>query len=208
MSRVRQNEVMSLVIPVAHDYICPWCWIAFVQSQRFEREQGVSFDWLGYELMPENLPWGTSTPAPEPDPRRPLTPTRMQLAYAASGMEAPTVVRPKQMRSHNALEATEHAKTHGVQDIFVDRMYRAYWEEGRPISDLDVIRELGTDLMDGDELVLAVQEKRYNDKIVPFDDEAYAAGIFNVPTFFIGGEKYAEQPYAVLERALLNALNR
>lgn len=199
---------MSLVIPVAHDYICPWCWIALIQTQRLEEELGVSFDWTGYELMPENLPWGTPAAPVEPDPRRAPTPTRMELAYAASGMQPPTVVRPKQMRSHNALEAAEHAKAQGVFDVFNDRMYRALWEDGREISSLDVIRELGSDLMDGDELVRAVEEKRYNDKIVPFDDQAYAAGIFNVPTFTIDGKKYAEQPYAILERAILDVMNR
>lgn len=205
---MRQNEAMSLVIPVAHDYICPWCWIALHQVKRLEDQFGVSFDWLGYELLPDDLPWPDYAPAPAGDPRKTPTPSRMALAYAASGMEAPTAERPPKMRSHNALEAAEHAKTQGVFDAFNERMYRAFWEEGREINHMDVIRELGADLMDADALIEAVAEKRYADKIVPFDDAAYDAGIFNVPTYIIDGRKYAEEPYAVLEKAVLDALNR
>ncbi|MFN3682861.1 MAG: DsbA family protein [Fimbriimonadaceae bacterium] len=197
---------MAITIPVAHDYICPWCYIGLFQARRLQREFGVEIEWLGYELMPENLPWPEPGPAKETDPRRPPTPSRLDLALAAMDLELPKVERPKRMRSHNALEATEHAKELGVGDEFVERLYRAYWEEGLEIDNPEVLARLAEPMLDPNAMLEAVRERRYAHRIVPFDDEAYSKGVFNVPTFFIGGERYAEQPYRVLARAVQELL--
>ncbi|MFX8000772.1 DsbA family protein, partial [Acinetobacter baumannii] len=79
----------------------------------------------------------------------------------------------------------------------------AYWQHGLEINKPEVIAEVAKPLLiDTVELLQAVAERRFTDKIVPFDDEAYAAGVYNVPTFFIDGERYAEQPTIVLKRAI------
>lgn len=192
-----------MVIPVAHDYICPWCWIAVSQTRRMRDDFGVTFDWLSYELMPDNLPWEDVPARPEVVSNRPKTPSRLDLAYAAEGMERPTVSGPSKMRSHNALQATEYVKSLGDADGFVVAMYRALWEEGREINALGEIEVIAAPFVDKvSDLVAAVERKAFADQIVPFDDEAYAKGVYNVPTYWIGGERYAEQPYSVLAKAL------
>lgn len=197
-----------MTIPVAHDFICPWCWIAFFQAKQLRREfPEVQFDWVGYELMPEALEWPEPAPdAPEVTTNRPKTPTRMDLAYAAQGMSAPTAERPKRMRSHNALEAVEYAKSEGVQDALVEKLYRAYWEEGKEINNIGVLRELADGIVGNlDDMQTAIEEKRFQNNIIGFDDDAYAAGVYNVPTYWIGGERYAEQPVYVLQDAINKA---
>ncbi len=175
--------------------------------ERLEKELGVSFELLGYELMPEELSWGDPAPKPDPDPRRPVTPSRMDLAYSASDMEAPANIQPKKMRSHNALLATEFAKSVGVEMAFARRLYEAYWIEGIEINDIQELTKLGKGIVpDVDALVRSVKAREFESKIVKFDDDAYAAGVFNVPTYFIGGEKYAEQPYAVLAKVIRREL--
>ena len=196
-----------MVIKVAHDYICPWCWIAVFQTRDLMQEFGVTFDWLSYELIPDELPWPDSPSVPEVKTNRPKTPSRMDLAWAASGVEKPTVERPKQMRSHNALEATEYVKAHGEHQAFVEAMYRAYWEKGLEINSLPVIEKIAADYVaDVADLLRAVEDKAYNEKIVKFDDESYSKGVYNVPTYRIGGERYAEQPTSVLRQAIRSAL--
>lgn len=194
-----------MTIPVAHDFTCPWCWIGFFQVRAMQREFGVEFDWLAYELYPDELPW------PEPGPRlvetpRPKTPTRLELAYAAQGMQKPTVIRPSKMRIHNAHEAMELAKVHRVDDELVERLYRAYWERGEVINDVEVLVCLSDGLLQADELRSAVEERRFKDKIVGFDQGAYATGVYNVPNFWIGQRMLAEQPYMVLQSALRRVL--
>lgn len=166
-------------------------------------EFGVELDWLSYELYPEEIPWDTTPRPPQVETNRPKTPSRLELAYAAQGMDWPTVKRPKLMRIHNALEATEYVKSNGNVNEFIERMYRAYWEEGREINAIEVIQELAEGLVpEVDHLVKAVENREFDDRIVKFDDDAYASGVYNVPTFFIGGERYAEQSYRALSRAL------
>ncbi|MCW5939783.1 MAG: DsbA family protein [Fimbriimonadaceae bacterium] len=194
---------MSTTIVVAHDFTCPWCWIGWHQAERLRAEFEVKIEWAGYELMPENLPWPAPGPQIPSDPRRPITPSRLELAYAAEDLDRPHATRPKNMRTHNALEAVEHLKQEGFAHEFVGRMYRAYWTQGQEIDALDVIEELAAGLTeDWAAMRSAIESRKYADKIVPFDDDAYAAGVFNVPTFFIGEARLAEQPYRTIARAV------
>ena len=200
-----------MTIRVAHDFTCPWCWVGLFQAKDLAREFGATIDWVGYELWPLDLDWPAPSPAaPEPDKpsNKPQTPSRMDLAYAAQGMEPPTATRPRRMRTNNVHQAVEFAKTVGVQDEFIERLYRALWEQGREINAPDVLRELASGLMDADAMLVAVEEVRYRDQVVGFDDPAYASGVYNVPTFFIGEERYAAQPLTVLRKAVRGALAR
>lgn len=194
---------MKLTIPIAHDFICPWCWVGLFQARRLQEEFGVELDWQGYELFPDELEWGYGTPAPPPPPNKPPTPSRFEFLLAAENMELPRSVRPHHMRTHNAHEAVEYAKTEGAADRLVEVLYRAYWEEGQEINDPKVLKKLSKSVIqDRDAMMAAIEKRRFKDRIVGFDDAAYAAGVYNVPTFFIGTERYAEQPYRVLKAAV------
>lgn len=194
---------MALTIPVAHDFICPWCWVAFFQAKRLKEEFGAEIEWKGYELFPEELEWPDPTPQPEPPANKPAVPSRLDFLLVADGLELPKAIRPKKMRTHNAHEALEYAKTEGKADAFAEALYRAYWEKGREIDKPEVLRELAQGLLDDpDAMLKAVEEKTYAANIVGFDDDANANGVYNVPTYWIGGERYAEQPYANLKKAV------
>jgi predicted DsbA family dithiol-disulfide isomerase len=192
-----------MTIPIAHDFICPWCWVGLLQAKRLKEEFGAEIEWRGYELFPEALAWPTPAPAAETPANKPATPSRFDFLLHADGLEMPTSVRPQRMRTHNAHEALEYAKTEGKADEFAEALYRAYWEDGREINRPDVLHELARNILsDPDEMLRAVNEKRYAANIVGFDDDAYASGVYNVPTFYIDGERYAEQPYTVLKKAV------
>ncbi len=196
---------MALTIPIAHDFICPWCWVGFFQAKRLREEFGAEIEWRGYELFPDALEWPAPSPTPEPPANKPSVPSRLDFILVADEIELPKRARPPKMRTHNAHEALEHAKTEGKADAFAERLYRAYWEGGREINKPEVLRELAQGLLDVEAMAKAVEERSYAANIVGFDDDAYAAGVYNVPTFWIGGERYAEQPYVVLKKAVQEA---
>lgn len=191
-------------IDVAHDFTCPWCWIGWKQVLKLEEEFGIEMNWIGYELFPPEMPWPEpGPPAPELPANRPKTPSRLELAYAAQSMEKPTVQRPRYMRIHNALEAVEYAKRHGDHRGLVSALYPAYWEEGQAIGELEVLENLAAPFVENVQDMLAkVEARAYNGDIIPFDDEAFARGVYNVPTFFIGGERYSEQTYMSIAKAM------
>ncbi|HWA83808.1 MAG TPA: dihydrofolate reductase family protein [Fimbriimonadaceae bacterium] len=193
-----------LAIPVAHDFTCPWCWIGLFQAKRLKAEFGVEIEWRGHELWPEELEWPEYRPAAA-IPGRPPVPSRLDFIKLMDGIEVPVTERPKRMRVHAPLEAVEFFKERQPEsvDAFVEAVYRAYWERAERIGDVEVLVALagrfGIDLVD---LAEALESRRFRDRVVHFDAPSYKAGVFNVPTFWIGGEPYAEQPYAVLEKAM------
>lgn len=195
-----------MIIPLAHDYSCPWCWVGLLQADQLRAEFGVQFDWLGYELYPEDLEFPTWNRGEEPTDRPP-TPTRMELAYAAQGIEKPANKGPFPMRTHSAHEATEYAKeTGGVYDL-VSAFYHAYYEQAANLEDIDTLAELARPIVRSlDDMLSAIESKRYKANITGFDEGAYRTGVYNVPTFYIDGVRYAEQPYAVLRKAMQKAV--
>jgi predicted DsbA family dithiol-disulfide isomerase len=198
---------MSVTIPVAHDFICPWCWVGMLQAKRLEEDFDVKIEWLGYELFPDELEWPEWTPGPPPPANKPVTPSRFDFLLAADGITMPSVERPHKMRTHYAHEAVEYAKTEGVANELTEALYRAYWQRGEEINNPDVIHRVAEGIVkDHDALDEAVRTRKFKDNIVGFDDPAYALGIYNVPTFHIDGGRYAEQPYSALHAAVRSAI--
>ncbi|HMS54095.1 MAG TPA: dihydrofolate reductase family protein [Fimbriimonadaceae bacterium] len=196
---------MPLVIPVAHDFTCSWCWIGFWQTRELREEFGVEFDWLAYELYPEPMPLPTAPP-PQPESPRPKTPSRLSLAYAAQRL-APPERRPPDVRTHVAHQAVEYAKTLGLADRLVEELYIAHWQEFRDIGDPGQILKIAEGLgIDPGRLRRSIEERRFESKITPFDAPAHATGVYNVPTYWIGGQRYAEQSMALLRKALVEEI--
>jgi len=197
---------MSLTIPVAHDFVCPWCWVGLLQAKRLIAEEGVEIEWVGYELWPENLPKPPPSPPKQVNPDRPPVPSRLEFLLMMDGVELPSVERPKGILTHNAHEALEFAKAQGRGFEFCEVLYRAYWERGVNINDPAQLFNLADRHgLDQIGLIKTIAERTYADKIVGFDEPSYATGIYNVPTFTIGDMRYAEQPYAVLQKAVREA---
>lgn len=195
---------MKPVIKVAHDIICPWCWIAYEQTKILQPEFDVEFDWVGHELFPPDMEWPDPTPPAEYNSKRAPVPTRLELAYAASGLTPPPPnIRPKGMRSHNVLLALEWAKSEGVFSALNAKLYEGYWLEGQNVNDLETLKSLSAQLgLNTAALVRSVEAEEHADKIVPFDEPSYEAGVYNVPTYYVGALKLAEQPLPVLRSAI------
>lgn len=199
---------MPLTIPIAHDFICPWCWVGLLQARKLQEELGVRLEWRGYELFPIDLEW-PDYPIVNRPLDKPATPSRFELMLAADGIRMPEKAHPHKMRTYNAHQAVEFAKTEGddVADEFVEALYRAYWQKGEVINDLAVLKKVAQGIVtDIDGMLAAARTRRFRSNIVEFDEEAYSKGVYNVPTFFIGGQKLAEQPYTVLFAAAKQAV--
>lgn len=190
----------TLTVSVMHDYLCPWCWVGFFQAQKLQAEfPQLRLDWVGAELLPEELgPLPEYKPTPK-DPNAP--PSRFDMLAQSEGVPLTENRTIGVVRTHFALEGAEYVKDKAPQlfDAYNEAVYRAFWERSEDISNLDVlaafVRNIG---LDAAEFTRAVSAKTYHDKIVRFDDNAYAADITHVPTFAFRGERCAEAPYATI----------
>lgn len=178
------------------------------QIRKLKTQFAVEFEFLAYELFPEGLEYPPDAPAPVAS-QRPRLPSRFQLAAAAEGVSLPKVERPHQMRTHLAHETVLVLTALGRDPWpIIERLYTAYWQHG---TDLAVVENLWKlvqdDGLDEEDFRAALGERRFAEQIIGFDEAAYASGVYNVPTYFVGGERFAEQPYTVLEAAVRKALN-
>lgn len=191
-----------MTIRVAHDFNCPWCWVAVFQAKRLESEFDVTIEWVGYELFPKDMEWDYSSCPIEPK-NKPKTPGRFAFHSLAEGVVVPDIDRPYELRTYNAHQAVEFAKTEGTANLLIERLYRAYWAEGKDINDLGILEQEAKGIVTNiEEMLKAVEENRFDDKVIDFDQPARDSGVYNLPTFFIGDERLAEQSFQKLKEAL------
>ena len=106
-----------------------------------------------------------------------------------------------------ALEASIHAQQSGVFDQFHKAAYRAYWQDGRNLGNMDVIEELaGQCGIDWAPLAERLRSGYYRQAVTDQHQEATDLGIWAVPAFIIGGRLLSgAQPYEVFQRAMAQA---
>ena len=185
-------------LTVAHDYICPWCYIGWFQSLRLKKEfPALTFEWKGFELLPEGLPYTPKPPDPDAD-LKPRTPSRLELLEAADGIKVPARSGPLS-NSRLALEGAEFAAAQSKADAYHDAVYRAYWRDDRDISDKAVLTEIAESVgLDIGKFLEALEKRTFRNAIVEYDEPAHQAGVWNVPTWMFPEAWVAEQPYSLL----------
>jgi len=185
-------------LTVAHDFICPWCWVAWEQAKKLAIEfPTLELDWVGFELLPEGLDYTPSVPESNA-PKKPRIPGRFELLLLAEGLTLPERTHSFS-RSRKALEGVEYAKTEGKANAYLGGVYHAYWEEDRDIADREVLKDVAAKAgLDVAAFTRALEERTYRDTVVEYDDPAHAAGIWNVPTWEFPEEWVAEQPYSLV----------
>lgn len=193
-----QNK--QLVVTIAHDYLCPWCWVGFFQAKHLKKEfPQIRQIWRGFEMLPEEL-----GPLPDyaPQPKAAHTPpSRFDLFSQAEGFPVPEGRTIGIVRTHFALEGAAYLQDREPErfDAYNEAVYRTFWERSEDISDLDVLGRLAEGAgLNQTEFRAAVSSKAYYDQIVRFDDDAYAADVTHVPTFLFRGERCAEAPYSTI----------
>jgi 2-hydroxychromene-2-carboxylate isomerase len=87
------------------------------------------------------------------------------------------------------LRAAFAAEKLGKLVPYTHAMYRAYWAEGRDISDAGVVADVATKAgLDG--AALLAEAPSYKDALKAQTQEAVDRGSFGAPTFFVGQEMF------------------
>lgn len=185
-----------LRIDVWSDVQCPWCYIG---KRRLE---AALADWPGeveivsrsFELAPETPIDFDGTTADYLASRKgmPAEQVERMLEHVA-GVAAEVGLdyhfdRVHQTSTVLAHEATHLAKARGVQGEAVERLFAAYFSEGRHLGKIEVLIELLAEVgIDPPESEVALTDHRYLEDVRADEAQAAAYGINAVPFFVFDG---------------------
>ena len=204
-----------LTIDVVSDVVCPWCYLGEKRLDKALAEAATPavVRWRPYQLDP-TIPAGGLDRA-EYLERKFGKSNRLKEAHdrlVRLGAEVGLALRfDKITRSPNTLDAHRLIKwsaAAGVQRDVVDRLFRAYFVDGRDIGDravlIDIARESGLNAAVVERLLAGDADKHEVKRAIA---EAQAIGVTGVPFFIFAGRLAvpgAQEP-AALVRAMAEA---
>jgi predicted DsbA family dithiol-disulfide isomerase len=204
-----------LTIDIVSDVVCPWCYLGEkrLEAALAQAPQPVALRWRPYQLDP-TIPKGgldrAEYMAKKFGASGRLQSVHENLVRLGAELGLPFAF-DKIKRAPNTLDAhclIRWANSAGVQGKVVDRLFEAYFVEGRDIGDrgvlIDIAQECGLDaglveklLAEGADVELVREESA----------EAQAIGVSGVPFFMFAGRlgvPGAQEP-PVLMRAMAQA---
>jgi predicted DsbA family dithiol-disulfide isomerase len=208
-------------IDVWSDIVCPWCYIG---KRRLERALAALEAGDEVELVHRSFPLNPAAPRDRTTPRAEGLKAKYGLTQLElQGLEARLlgIARDEGLAFHleaqvsgNTLDAhrvVQMARDRGgarLQDAALERLFRAYFVEGRSIFDVDALATLAGEVgLDAATVREALATDAYGDAVAKDIEEAATRGVRGVP-FFLIDRRYAlsgAQPADVFRQALEQA---
>jgi predicted DsbA family dithiol-disulfide isomerase len=185
-------------VDVISDAICPWCWVGKANLDRalaILAEDGEAFDvhWRPFQLNPEMPREGVVRASYRAAKfgsaeRSAAADARVAQAGAVAGLE---FRHDLMLRTPNTVDA--HRVVHlagalGLQHEVVERLFRAYFQEGVDVGDrAELARLAGEAGMDAEEVSEFLASDALEAEVVAEDAQFRAGGLSGVPTFALAG---------------------
>ena len=187
-----------LPVIVYSDVICPWCYVGKRRLEAALAAPGmpaaVRFSWRPFELNPDMPAEGIertvyraqkfgAARSAELDARMAETGREVGIDFAFERMQR----TPNTRLAHRLIWEAERQ---GRQDAVVDRLFRAYFEEGLDIGTAAILQGLAAEAgLDADGVEAALGGSDSLEAVTQLEQQGYAMGIQGVP-FFILLAKY------------------
>lgn len=190
-----------LFVDVVSDVVCPWCYVgkrkleAALARLREESDLAVTVRWHPYELNPD-LPaqgvpraeyleakFGGKARADEVYARVRAIGAEVDIAFAFERIR----LQPNTLDAHRLI-AWAQQRGDGDANALVERLFRAYFIEGRYLGAVDELLALAADAgLPGDEARTMLLSTAYRAEVEAEYREASDAGITGVPFFIFNG---------------------
>ncbi|PZF66278.1 DsbA family oxidoreductase [Curtobacterium sp. MCBD17_013] len=193
----------TVKVDVWSDIACPWCYIG---KRRFEagaaaftagsaETTGIEIEYHSFELSPDT-PVDFEGSEAEFLARHKGLPVAQaqQMIDTVTGIAAgvgleyhyDTLHHTNTVKAHQVIHL---AKTKGLQLPMVERMFAAYFVEGRHVGHDDDLADLGAEVgLDRDEVLAVLRDDAQLDAVRADQAQAQAFGITGVPFFVIDGK--------------------
>ena len=205
----------TLTIDVVSDVVCPWCYLGEkrLEAALAEETKPVSVRWRPYQLDP-TIPEGGVDRAGYMakkfgrDGRLKTIHDKLVRLGAEVGV---AFAFDRIKRSPNTLDAhrlIRWAASAGVQAEAVDRLFRAYFTQGRDIGNRAVLIEIASECrLDADIVEKLLAEGADAESVRREVAEAQAIGVTGVPFFIFAGRLAVPgaQDASLLARAMAEA---
>ena len=199
------------------DIVCPYCYIGSSRFSRvlasFDHRDQVEVVYRSFELDP-SIPRGPATPILEVlAAKYGLSPAQARQAEAgvaataaAEGLEfTPDRAMGNTFDAHRLVHLSREQDRQGP---VVERLYHAYFAEGRPVFEPADLAGLAAEAgLDADAVRRALDDGSYADDVHADESEARSLGIGGVPFFVLDGKLGVSgaQPAETFTRALRQA---
>jgi predicted DsbA family dithiol-disulfide isomerase len=187
-------------IEIWSDVVCPWCYIGKRRFEsalaRFEHQKQVEVVWRSFELDPY------APQRAEGTLEEMLSKKYGVSLKEAAGMNARVTAlaakegldyhldQAQRDNTFNAHRLIHLGAAHNLQDEVKERLLRAYFTEGRPISDPETLVAIGAEAgIPADEVRSMLAGDAYADAVRADEQRASAFGIRGVP-FFVLDEQF------------------
>jgi predicted DsbA family dithiol-disulfide isomerase len=201
-------------VEIWSDVMCPFCYIG---KRKFEKAledfhgDDVNVTWRSFQLNPHlKIEPGKNIHEYLADVKGISTTQAKQLNERVTKMAAEAGLHYNfdtavVANSFDAHRFSHLAKEHGVQDAAEERLFAAYFSEGKNTADHEVLAELGLEIgLDKNEVLRMLNSDEYSREVEEDIAEAQRLGIHAVP-FFVFDRKYAvsgAQPSEVFREVL------
>lgn len=188
-----------LQIDLVSDVVCPWCFVgkrqleqALTSWQAAHPETAVEVRWHPFQLNPDLPAEGMARTQylaakfGSADTAQIYTNVRRAAAAVDLELAMESISRqPNTLRPHALME--EAAQT-GHQDALAEALFRAYFQEGRDLTDTSQLRAVaGTAGLSDEQIMRALEDDTSQQAVAQADLRARQAGIRGVPCFVFNG---------------------
>jgi len=206
----------TLTIDVVSDVVCPWCYIGKRRLETALRDLETRTPGLATQVRWHPFQLNPDLPADGVDRKSYLDAkfggaaradqiyARVRAAAVDAGVELAldSIVRqPNTLLAHRLIAwAQADGRDAGA---LVERLFRAYFVEGRMIGEIDTLAELAGEAgLDADAARDLLASGRLRDEVAAADERARALGIDGVPFFVFDGKvalSGAHEPATLLD---------
>lgn len=187
-------------IEIWSDFACPYCYIGEKKLEKalkeLDKQQDVEFSFKSYQL-------NTDAIKREGEDLSALIAKKYSIPYESAKNQIDNITQTAaelgldyrfdiQIQNNTSLahQATKYAKKQGLEKQFVDRFFKAYFEEGSDIGDMDTILKLSSEIgLDSIQLKKTLEEKTFLQEVDKDQNKAMGLGIQGVPFFIIDSKE-------------------
>lgn len=187
-------------IEIWSDIMCPFCYIGKrnfeAALEQFADKDKIEVEWKSFQLDP------TIPEVAEESQEDYLVKRKGMSKEQVQGMLANVTQMAKQVgleyhldksvmvNSQKAHQLIQFAKTKNLGDQIEERLFKAFFTEGKNIADIETLTQLGVDVgLEKDELQAAFTDDQYRYQMSQDIQEGQQLGMRGVP-FFVFDRKY------------------